>query len=66
MRIDRVKFAAALARKDVTVKRLAEIAGISRLTVSNVKCGKTCSDTTGRAIARALGVDVTEIMEVEQ
>lgn len=65
MRIDRVKFAAALARRDVGVKRLAELAGISRVTVSSVKCGKTCSPDTARAIAHALGVDVAEIAESE-
>ena len=30
VRIDRVSFAAALAHKDLTVKRLAELTGVSR------------------------------------
>lgn len=66
LRIDRVKFAAALARKDVSVKRLSEIAGVSRVTVSSVKCGKTCSEETASKLARALGIDVQEIIALEK
>ena len=60
MRIDRVAFAAALARKDLTVKRLAELSGLSRITVSYVKCGKTCSEDTARKLAAVLGPDIME------
>ena len=63
MRIDRVKLIAEMARRDVTSTRLAEVAGVSRVTVSALRCGKTCTAETAGKIARALGVDVTEIME---
>ncbi len=63
MRIDRVKLVAELTRQDMTQKRLAELAGISRATVNYIKCGKNCSDEIGQRIAKALGVDVTEILE---
>ena len=63
MRIDRVKLIAEMARQDVTSIRLAEAAGVSRVTVSALRCGKTCTAETAGKIARALGVDVTEIME---
>lgn len=63
MRIDRVKLIAEMARRDVTSTRLAEAAGVSRVTVSALRCGKTCTAETAGKIARALGVDVTEIME---
>lgn len=60
MRIDRVEFAAALARKDLTVKQLAELSGISRVTISSVKSGKSCSKDTANKLARVLGRDIIQ------
>ncbi len=65
MRIDRVKLATELARKDINLKKLAELSGLSRVTVSSVKCGKTCSASTTRKIANALGVDLEQILQKE-
>lgn len=58
MRIDRVRFAAALARADLTVKQVAELSGVSRVTVSSVKTGKSCSKDTADKLARVLGRDI--------
>lgn len=58
MRIDRVKFAAALARADLNVKRLAEKSGVSRATVTAVKNGKSCSQDTADKLAAILGRDI--------
>ena len=63
MRIDRIKLITEMARQDITSIRLAEKSGVSRVTVSALRCGKTCTSETAGKIARALGVDVTEIME---
>lgn len=63
MRIDRVKLISEMARQDLKVKELAELAGLSRLTVTAVRGGKSCSQNTALSIARALGVGVTEILE---
>ena len=63
MRINRVKLVAELTRQDMTQKRLAELAGVSRATVNSIKCGKSCTDEIGNRIAAALGVDVTETLE---
>lgn len=60
MRIDRVRFAAALARADLNVKQLAELAGVSRVTVSSVKTGKSCSTDTANKLAAILGQDIIE------
>ncbi|NBI66089.1 helix-turn-helix domain-containing protein [Pseudoflavonifractor sp. 60] len=60
MRIDRVAFAAALAREDLSVKRLAEKTGVSRVTISAVKTGKSCSAETARKLAAVLGADIIE------
>ena len=58
MRIDRVEFAAGLARADLNVKQVAELSGVSRVTVSNVKTGKSCSENTAYKLAHVLGRDI--------
>lgn len=63
MRIDRIKFVAELTRQDMTQKRLAELSGVSRATINNIKSGKSCTDEVGQRIALALGVTVTDILE---
>lgn len=63
MKIDSAKLAAELTRKHITQKQLAEKAGIARVTVCNIKCGKTCSNLVGNAIANALGVPLEELLE---
>ena len=60
MRIDRVAFAAALARRDINQKRLAELSGVSRVTITAVKNGKTCSEDTARKLAAVLGPEIME------
>lgn len=60
MRIDRVKFATALARKDIKVFQLAELAGVSRATVTSVKSGKSCSSNTAEKLAAVLGPEILE------
>lgn len=60
MRIDRVKFAAALARKDITCLKLAELSGVSRVTITSVKGGKSCSKETAEKLAAVLGADILE------
>lgn len=58
MRIDRVEFAAALARADLNVNRLAEMSGLSRGTITSVKSGKSCSKETAEKLAAVLGRDI--------
>ena len=65
MKIDRVKLIAEMARQRMTVKQLAEMSGVSCLTVTNIRSGKSCSDLVGKSLARALNVDVAEIIETE-
>lgn len=40
MRIDRIKLVSELVKQDMTQKRLAELAGISRATINYIKSGK--------------------------
>lgn len=63
MRIDRIKLVSELARQDMTQKKLAELAGISRASVNYIKSGKSCSDEVGRRIAVALNVPVETLLE---
>lgn len=63
MRIDRVKLVAELARQDMTQKKLAELAGVSRATINYIKGGKSCSDEVGQKIADALGISIKKILE---
>lgn len=63
MRIDRVKLIAEMARKNTTCNELAEKALVSRVTVSAMRCGKSVTENSARSVARALGVDVSELLE---
>ena len=65
MRIDRIKLISHLMKRNLTQKKIAEMAGISRNTVSSIKCGRSCSEEVGNAIARALQVDIKELLENE-
>lgn len=58
MRIDRVAFAAALARADINGKQLAELSGVSRVTIIAVKSGKSCSKSTADRLAAVLGKEI--------
>ena len=63
MRLDRVKLIAEMARRNVTSRELAEKALVSRVTVSAMRCGKSVTENSARSVARALGVDVSELLE---
>ena len=63
MRIDRLKLVTELARQDMTQKRLAELTGVSRATINYIRSGKSCSDEVGQKIAKALQVDLKELVE---
>lgn len=62
MRIDRVKFATALAQVDISSQELARRTGLSRVTISSVKSGRSCNKATAEKIACGLGVDLSEIL----
>ena len=62
MRIDRVKLIAEMARQKIKVQELAEKAGVSRVTITGMRCGKSCTMNTAKHIARALGVPVEALM----
>ena len=63
MRINRKKLIVAMLDADLNQKQLAELVGVSRATINNVSCGRSCSDKTAYGIAKALNVKVEQIME---
>jgi DNA-binding XRE family transcriptional regulator len=63
VRIDRIKLVTELTRRDMTQKKLAELAGISRITVNYIKGGKSCSDDVGNKIAAALQIPIEKLLE---
>ena len=63
MRIDRIKLIAEMARKDLTVKALAEKALVSRMTVSAMRCGKSVNENSARRVAQALDVEIEDLLE---
>lgn len=60
MRINREKLTVAMLRRDMTQKRLAELSGVSRITITAVKGGKSCSKDTADKLAIVLGHDIIE------
>ena len=60
MRVDRKKLVIAMMDRDMSTIQLAELTGLSRATISGIRCGKSCAKDTLNRINKVLGVDVTE------
>lgn len=60
---NRKKLEIALARACMTSGRLPEATGLPRPTINSVIMGKSVRPATLGKVARALGVDVTELLE---
>ena len=56
----------AMARACVNSKDLPALAKLPVASVNNVMCGKSVRPVTLGKVARALGIDVAEIIETEQ
>lgn len=52
-----------LAKRDLNQTKLAELAGVSRATISYIRGGKSCSDEVANKIAAALQVDLKKLVE---
>ena len=64
MKIDKNKLAIALARECWNQRTLRDNCQVSSQTLRNVNAGKEVLPETAGKIARALGVDITELLEV--
>lgn len=58
VRIDRVAMIAEMARRNINCNRLVELSGVSRVTVTAVRNGKSCSMETADKLAAVLGRDI--------
>lgn len=63
IRIDKKTVMLKMATLQINQSQLAEKAGISRQTLSAVMNGRSCRPELLGKIAKALGVDVAEIIE---
>lgn len=65
MKVDRRKLEIAMARACLNTEELATLANMPRPTLNNVIVGKKVRTATIGKVAKALGVDVTEILADE-
>ena len=63
MRIDRIKLTTELMRQDMTQKTLSEKSGVSRVTITGIKSGRSCSEETAEKLAKALKVPLKKLLE---
>lgn len=65
MQLDRTKVQLKMSKMCVTQRKLAELSGISRQTVSYAMNGKCCSPEILGRILKVLGVEPEEIIKKE-
>ncbi|TCS78350.1 putative transcriptional regulator [Muricomes intestini] len=66
MKINNERLLLTMAKKNIySFSQLSRESGVSKQTLSYIKNGKTCSIKTLNSISKALGVDVTEIIETD-
>lgn len=63
MKINKAKLEIAMARAELNRNTLAEKAGMPIPTICNMYSRGTCKPATAGRIAKALGCDITEIIE---
>lgn len=66
MKIDKKKLNIVMARMCLSTSEIAEKAGMPKPTLSGAIAGKPVKPWTAGKIAKALGVDVTDIIETEK
>ena len=66
MRIDRIKLKTELVKREMRQAELADVAGVSRGTLSGVANGKSCNEITARKIAKALEMPLDELKEEQR
>lgn len=44
-------------------KQLAELVGVSRATINNISCGRSCSSKTAYNVAKALNMKIDDLAE---
>lgn len=65
MKINYQKFFIACAQSEMTMSAAVEKAGLSCFILSCIKRGKNVNATTAGKLAKALGVPVTDLLDLE-
>lgn len=65
MKIKKVRLISEMATSGITLIQLSEMSGVSRATISAVRNGKSCSFNTAAKIAKALHINVMDLIESE-
>lgn len=63
MRVNRNKLELIMAKKGLNQKKLAEVSGVSRQSLSYTMNGRNCRPELLGKISKALGVEPEEIIE---
>lgn len=63
LRIDTKKLELCQARKGTSTSQLIDTSGLTEKTIQNIKNGKPCRPLSVHKLAKALGVDVTELLK---
>lgn len=56
--MDRVAIITEMARRHINCNQLAELSGVSRVTITAVRNGKSCSKETADKLAAVLGRNI--------
>jgi hypothetical protein len=65
MKISKQKVEQIMAEKGLTAAEVAKRSGVSRQNFSTIKLRGTCEPATAGKIARGLGVNVSDVLEVD-
>lgn len=63
VQMDRVAIITEMARRHMSCNQLVELSGVSRVTITAARSGKSCSRETAEKLAAGLGVPVADIIE---
>lgn len=63
MKLNCKKLIVALYENEMTQRELSKKSGVSVATISGIKSGRKCSDTTGEKIAKALNMPIDKLVE---
>ena len=58
VQMDRVAIITEMARRHMSCNQLVELSGVSRVTITAVRNGKSCSRETADKLAAVLGRDI--------
>lgn len=65
-RLDRIKLISEMARQNIGTAELAVKSGVSRSSITALRSGKSCNESTARNVANALGVSMSELSQKEE